>query len=51
MFIMYFFGHPLTYPTLAVALILVGAGTASFPIIILLSPHQLTLFLVFILLV
>jgi DHA2 family multidrug resistance protein-like MFS transporter len=29
MFIMYFFGHPLTYTTLAVALILVGAGTAS----------------------
>ncbi len=26
---MYFFGHPLTYPTLAVALLLVGAGTAS----------------------
>lgn len=29
MFVMYFFGHPLTYPTLAVSLILVGAGTAS----------------------
>lgn len=29
MFVMYFFGHPLTYPTLAAALLLVGAGTAS----------------------
>lgn len=29
MFVMYFFGHPLTYPTLAIALLLVGAGTAS----------------------
>jgi DHA2 family multidrug resistance protein-like MFS transporter len=29
MFIMYFFGHPLSYSTMALALILVGAGTAS----------------------
>ncbi|MEB6118604.1 QacA/B family quaternary ammonium compound efflux MFS transporter [Mammaliicoccus sciuri] len=29
MFIMYFFGHPLSYSTMAIALILVGAGTAS----------------------
>lgn len=28
-FIIYFFGDPLTYPALAVALILIGAGTAS----------------------
>lgn len=28
-FIMYIFGDPLTYPVLAVALVLVGAGTAS----------------------
>jgi hypothetical protein len=27
--IMYFFGHPLSYSTMALALILVGAGTAS----------------------
>ena len=29
MFIMYFFGHPLSYSTMALALILVGAGMAS----------------------
>jgi len=29
MFIIYIFGHPLNYPALAIALLLVGAGTAS----------------------
>lgn len=31
-FMMYFFGHPLTYPTLAASLLLIGAGTSSLAI-------------------